>query len=216
MLGLVPFTLSLAPPTLTSITLPPAVATAVAAVAEGVPRLPETVDALVAAAAAQDVDAAVTALQANPGGSAPAAAALVFLLNKIFDGALLPPKEAAALVRRCDRSVGALTYGAVRVRTNHCNGPPYASPACVCGAGWLSPGDPDPAGQRLQVVRRALAQNPHIKGLFWECAHAQSNRVRHRAAETPRLPCSTAMRRCTSTHREADGPTRKMRFSGVR
>ena len=31
-------------------------------------------------------------------------------------------------------------------------------------------GNPDPAGRRMQVVRQALGQYPHIKGLFWECA----------------------------------------------
>ena len=44
----------------------------------------------------------------------------------------------------------------------------------VCGAGWLSPGDPDPAGRRLEVVRRALAENQHIEGLFWECARGHA------------------------------------------
>ena len=34
----------------------------------------------------------------------------------------------------------------------------------------LSPGDPDPAGQRLAVVRRTLADNPNIVALFWDYA----------------------------------------------
>ena len=57
---------------------------------------------------------------------------------------LLRPEEAAALVRRGDRSAGALTYG------------------------WLCPGEPDPAGARGELVRIALEENTHIEGLFWE------------------------------------------------
>ena len=56
---------------------------------------------------------------------------------------LLSPREAAALVRRGDRSIGALTYG------------------------WLSPGDPDPDGSRMRVLRRALARLA-IEALFWD------------------------------------------------
>ena len=57
---------------------------------------------------------------------------------------LLSPEEAVALIRRGDRSVGALTYG------------------------WLSPGSPDPAGARMEVVRNALRQLTHIEAIFWE------------------------------------------------
>jgi hypothetical protein len=56
---------------------------------------------------------------------------------------LLSPQEAVALVERGDRSIGALTYG------------------------WLSPGDPDPAGSRIRVLRRALMRLA-IKALFWD------------------------------------------------
>eukprot|EP00900_Chrysochromulina_parva_P008840 jgi/Chrpa1/17958/Chrysochromulina_OHIO_Genome00025903-RA len=56
---------------------------------------------------------------------------------------LLSPQEAAALVERGDRSIGALTYG------------------------WLSPGDPDPDGSRIRVLRRALARLT-IEALFWD------------------------------------------------
>ena len=59
---------------------------------------------------------------------------------------LLSRQEAFDLVRRGDRSVGAFTYG------------------------WLSPGNPDPLGTRLAVLRIALAQLPHIEGLFWDFA----------------------------------------------
>ena len=57
---------------------------------------------------------------------------------------LLSPDEAAALIRRGDRSAGVLSYG------------------------WLSPGQPDPAGARMVVLRRALEKNPQIIGVFWE------------------------------------------------
>jgi hypothetical protein len=58
---------------------------------------------------------------------------------------LLSGEEAAALVRSGDRSIGALTYG------------------------WLSPGDPDPDGSRIRVLRRALAGMViRIEALFWD------------------------------------------------
>jgi hypothetical protein len=56
---------------------------------------------------------------------------------------LLSGEAAAALVRRGDRSIGALTYG------------------------WLMSGDPDPAGSRIRVLRRALARLA-IEALFWD------------------------------------------------
>jgi len=58
---------------------------------------------------------------------------------------LLSCEEAAALVERGDRSIGALTYG------------------------WLSPGDPDPDGSRVRVLRRALmGMVIRIEALFWD------------------------------------------------
>ena len=58
---------------------------------------------------------------------------------------LLSPQEAAALVERGDRSIGALTYG------------------------WLSPGDPDPDGSRIRVLRRALmGMAIRTEALFWD------------------------------------------------
>ena len=58
---------------------------------------------------------------------------------------LLSPREAAALVERGDRSIGALTYG------------------------WLSPGNPDPDGSRMRVLRRALkGMVIRIEALFWD------------------------------------------------
>ena len=59
---------------------------------------------------------------------------------------LLSDQEAVALLMRGDRSVGALTYG------------------------WLTPGDPDPLGARIEILRAALAQLPHIKAFFWDYA----------------------------------------------
>eukprot|EP00966_Prymnesium_polylepis_P005042 116036-Prymnesium_polylepis.1 len=56
----------------------------------------------------------------------------------------LSADEAVSLVRQCDRSAGALTYG------------------------WNQFGEPDPTGQRLGLVRQALLQEPHIRGLFWD------------------------------------------------
>ena len=59
---------------------------------------------------------------------------------------LLSPEEAAALILQGDRSVGAVTHG------------------------WLSPGNPDPAGSRIKLLRQELKSLPNIKGLFFECA----------------------------------------------
>jgi hypothetical protein len=81
---------------------------------------------------------------------------------------LLEPEEAAALVRRCDRSVGALT---VRHSSNPgCRRALTLRSNLASQYGWLSPGDPDPAGKRLEVVRAALTANPHIEGFFWDYA----------------------------------------------
>ena len=80
-------------------------------------------------------------------------------LSGVNPSPLLRPSEAAALVRRGSRSAGALTYG------------------------WLSPGDPDPDGHRLLVLRQTLAERPYIRGLFWECAARRLARLA--AAATP-------------------------------
>ena len=57
---------------------------------------------------------------------------------------LLSADESVGLVQRGDRSLGALTYP------------------------WLSAGDPDPEGRRVEVIRKALAQLRHIEAFFWE------------------------------------------------
>jgi hypothetical protein len=65
---------------------------------------------------------------------------------------LLSGEEAAALVRRGDRSIGALTYG------------------------WLMSGDPDPAGSRIRVLRRALmGMAIRIEALFWDFGSLYQN-----------------------------------------
>eukprot|EP00900_Chrysochromulina_parva_P019745 jgi/Chrpa1/27772/Chrysochromulina_OHIO_Genome00027033-RA len=53
----------------------------------------------------------------------------------------LSAKEAVALLRRGNRGVGALTHG------------------------WLSPGECDPDGARLDVMLAALDEHPHIEGV---------------------------------------------------
>jgi hypothetical protein len=57
---------------------------------------------------------------------------------------LLEPEEAVQLLRNGKREIGVLSHA------------------------WLSPGDPDPAGARMSVVRHALQKCPHIKALFWD------------------------------------------------
>jgi hypothetical protein len=65
---------------------------------------------------------------------------------------LLSGEEAAALVQRGDRSIGALTYG------------------------WLSPGDPDPDGSRIRVLLRALkGMVIRIEALFWDFGSLYQN-----------------------------------------
>ena len=59
---------------------------------------------------------------------------------------LLSPEEAVALLLQGDRSLGAVTHG------------------------WLSPGDPDPAGRRMKLLRRVLKERRYIVAIFFECA----------------------------------------------
>jgi Ran GTPase-activating protein (RanGAP) involved in mRNA processing and transport len=59
--------------------------------------------------------------------------------------------EAVALLRRGNRGVGALTHG------------------------WLSPGECDPDGARLDMVLAALEEHPHIEGVFWDYASLFQN-----------------------------------------
>ena len=57
---------------------------------------------------------------------------------------LLSPEEAVALLQQGDRSIGSVTHA------------------------WLSPGNPDPAGKRMKVLRQALKARPYIKAIFFE------------------------------------------------
>jgi hypothetical protein len=57
---------------------------------------------------------------------------------------LLTPDEAVALVRKGSRSAGVVSHG------------------------WLSNGHPDPAGERVRVLRRALQELPHIEAVFFD------------------------------------------------
>ena len=42
---------------------------------------------------------------------------------------------------------------------------------CVCVVGdRLLSGDPDPTGEKVAILRNALAQTSHIEGFFLECA----------------------------------------------
>ena len=96
---------------------------------------------------------------------------------------LLSLDEAVALVLSGDRSMGALTYG------------------------WLSPGDPDPAGRRLEVVRQALRQNTHIVGFFWDYASLFQVRCPFR------LSClwPSPHRQSICAHRHSCGALRSLR-----
>ena len=59
---------------------------------------------------------------------------------------LLSPEEAVKLVQSGRRAVGVLSYG------------------------WLSPGNPDPAGMRLRALKTALRELDHIRAVFWDFA----------------------------------------------
>lgn len=59
---------------------------------------------------------------------------------------LLQPHEAVHLINRAERCVGALTYG------------------------WLTMGHPDPEGERVREVVKALKRWDHIEALFWDYA----------------------------------------------
>ena len=63
----------------------------------------------------------------------------------VIPSPLLSPRDAVALLRQGSRCVGAVTHG------------------------WLSPGDPDPEGRRVQVLQKALRARPHIVSFFFEC-----------------------------------------------
>ena len=85
---------------------------------------------------------------------------------------LLDPEEAAALLERGDRSIGAVTQCAP-------SGPspaplPLPSPRPpephARRSPWFSPGDPDPAGVKLKILREALLVLTHIEAIFVDYA----------------------------------------------
>ncbi|KOO28318.1 ankyrin repeat and sam domain-containing protein 6 [Chrysochromulina tobinii] len=63
----------------------------------------------------------------------------------------LSAEEAVVLLRRGSRGVGALSHS------------------------WLSPGECDPDGVRLEMVLAALEEHPHIEGVFWDYASLFQN-----------------------------------------
>ena len=69
----------------------------------------------------------------------------------------LSAEEAVALLRRGTRGVGALTHG------------------------WLSPGECDLDGARLDMVLAALEEHPHIEGVFWDYFSLSPEPARPRA-----------------------------------
>ena len=94
---------------------------------------------------------------------------------------LLSGEEAVKLIRKCKRNMGSLTHGwltpgarslacwTLRARLRPicpgCLG--FSLPACACASG-----DPDPEGERVKVVCRALKEHPHIEGVFWDVRRA--------------------------------------------
>ena len=61
---------------------------------------------------------------------------------------------------------------------------------CVCVlSGRLLSGDPDPTGQKVEILRRALAVKLYIKGFFLECAaRAPAMRYSTSSQPSPRSP----------------------------
>ena len=101
----------------------------------------------------------------------------------------LSAEEAEAALRKHSRCIGALTYG------------------------WLSPGDPDPAGRRLAVLKAACAQQPYLEGLFWDYGslHQVACRRAHvtrscRLLHTPTLVHPCAFAHADPARRGAHGP----------
>ena len=108
---------------------------------------------------------------------------------------LLSPAEAVALLQQGDRSIGSVTHA------------------------WLSPGNPDPAGTRMKVLRQALKAQPYITAIFFECAHTPPlERARSRSpTRAKRHACflCAVSPRSTSILRAAFGRARRAPHSAA-
>jgi hypothetical protein len=92
---------------------------------------------------------------------------------------LLQPDEAVALVREGRRGAGVLTYGwCVAAPVAAARGCHQCRAACAAAAADVPPsrpcarrptrGHPDPTGERVDILKLALAARPDIAAFFWE------------------------------------------------
>jgi hypothetical protein len=95
----------------------------------------------------------------------------------------LSADEAVALLRRGTRGVGALTHG------------------------WLSPGECDPDGARLDMVLAALDEHPHIEGLFWDYASLFQNLPHRERTPDERAAFGRAIKVMADVYASAVGTT---------
>jgi hypothetical protein len=95
----------------------------------------------------------------------------------------LSAKEAVALLRRGTRGVGALTHG------------------------WLSPGECDPDGARLDMVLAALDEHPHIEGVFWDYASLFQNLPDRERTPDERAAFARAIKVMADVYASAVGTT---------
>ena len=100
---------------------------------------------------------------------------------------LLTPDEAVALVRKGGRGVGVASHP------------------------WLSARDPDPAGERVRLLRRALEERPYIEALFFDFPslfqHARSeaqNAAFKRALSVVRTCCHSTPPLTLTPHPNCD------------
>jgi Ran GTPase-activating protein (RanGAP) involved in mRNA processing and transport len=95
----------------------------------------------------------------------------------------LTADEAVALLRRGNRGVGALTHG------------------------WLSPGECDPDGARLDMVLAALDEHPHIQGVFWDYASLFQNLPHRDRTSDERAAFGRAIKVMADVYASAVGTT---------